>query len=61
MPKADEYRKIADEYCRLAGEAKTDIDRVNLLDRARAWLEVASQEEKVEREHSIKPPARQRS
>jgi hypothetical protein len=61
MPKADEYRKIADEYCRLAGEAKTDIDRVNLLERARAWLDVASQEEKIARDESVKPPARPRS
>jgi hypothetical protein len=32
MPTSDEYRKIADEYYRLAREAKTEADRLSLLD-----------------------------
>ena len=32
MPTSDEYRKIADEYYRLAREAKTEADRLSLLE-----------------------------
>lgn len=47
MPTSDEYRKIAEEYYRLAREAKTETDRVALLDLAQTWLEAASREGKT--------------
>jgi hypothetical protein len=45
MPTPDEYRKIAETYYRLAREAKTEADRLALLDLAKGWLEAASREE----------------
>ena len=45
MPASDEYRKIAEEYYRLAREAKTETDRLALLALAQTWLEAASREE----------------
>jgi hypothetical protein len=47
MPTSEEYRKIADEYTRLAGEAKTETDRLALLDQARTWLEAASRRDEM--------------
>ena len=44
MPTPDEYRKIAETYYRLAREAKTEADRLALLDLAKSWLEAASRE-----------------
>jgi hypothetical protein len=44
MPASDEYRKIAEEYYRLAREAKTETDRLALLALAQNWLEAASRE-----------------
>ena len=41
MPTPDEYRKIAETYYRLAREAKTEADRLALLDLAKSWLEAA--------------------
>jgi hypothetical protein len=45
MPTPDEYRKIAETYYRLAREAKTEADRLALLDLAKSWLEAASRED----------------
>jgi len=45
MPIADEYRKIAEEYVRLAREAKTETDRLALLDLAHTWLEAGSRQD----------------
>ena len=45
MPTPDEYRKIAETYYHLAREAKTEADRLALLDLAKNWLEAASREE----------------
>ena len=45
MPTPDEYRKIAETYYRLAREAKTEEDRLALLDLAKNWLEAASRED----------------
>jgi hypothetical protein len=45
MPTPDEYRKIAETYYRLAREAKTEVDRLALLDLAKSWLEAASRED----------------
>ena len=45
MPTPDDYRKIAETYYRLAREAKTEADRLALLDLAKSWLEVASRED----------------
>jgi hypothetical protein len=45
MPTPDEYRKIAETYYRLAREAKTEADRLALLDLAKSWLEAASCED----------------
>jgi hypothetical protein len=44
MRTSDEYRKIAEEYDRLASEAKTETDRLALLDLARTWLDTASRQ-----------------
>ena len=45
MPTPDEYRKIAETYYRLACDAKTEADRLALLDLAKSWLEAASRED----------------
>src|SRR5215472_8561619 len=45
MPTPDDYRKIAETYSRLAREAKTEADRLALLDLAKSWLEAASRED----------------
>jgi hypothetical protein len=45
MPTPDEYRKIAETYYHLARQAKTEADRLALLDLAKNWLEAASREE----------------
>jgi hypothetical protein len=45
MPTSEEYRQTAEEYVRLAGEAKTEADRVACLDVAHSWLEAASRQE----------------
>jgi hypothetical protein len=45
MPTPDEHRKIAETYYRLAREAKTEADRLVLLDLAKSWLETASRED----------------
>ena len=45
MPTPDEYRKIAETYYRLAREAKTEADRLALLDLAKSWLDAASRED----------------
>jgi hypothetical protein len=45
MPTPDEYRKIAETCYRLAREAKTEADRLALLDLAKGWLEAASRED----------------
>jgi hypothetical protein len=52
MPASDEYRKIADEYYRLAGEAKTETDRLALLELAKHWLDAASREDKMASEQA---------
>ncbi len=44
MPTPDEHREIAETYYRLAREAKTEADRLALLDLAHSWLEAASGE-----------------
>jgi len=50
MSTADEYRKIAEEYDRLACEAKTETDRLALLDLAHTWLDTASRQDKMNHE-----------
>ena len=45
MPTPEEYRKTAESYYRLAREAKTDADRLALLQLAERWLEIASRED----------------
>ena len=45
MRTPDEYRKIAVAYYRLAREAKTEADRLALLDLAQSWLEAALRED----------------
>lgn len=47
MPTSDEYRKIADEYYRLAREGKTETDRLTLLDLAETWREAASRQDEM--------------
>jgi hypothetical protein len=41
----DEYRKIAETYYRLAREAKTEAERLALLNLAQSWLAAASRED----------------
>jgi hypothetical protein len=45
MPTTDEYRRIAEEYYRLAREAKTETDRLALLELANTWLDTASRQD----------------
>ena len=47
MPISDEYRKIAEEYYRLAREAKTETDRLALLELAETWQQVASRQDEM--------------
>ena len=47
MPAPDEYRKIAEEYYRLAREAKTEADRLALLDLAETWQQLASRQDEM--------------
>ena len=47
MPTSDEYRKTADDCYRLAREAKTETDRLALLDLAGTWLETASRQDEM--------------
>ena len=44
MRTLDEYRKIAEEYVRLASEAKSETDRLALLDLARTWFDTAARQ-----------------
>ena len=45
MATSDEYRKVAEEYDRLASEAKTETDRVALLNLAETWFDNASRQD----------------
>jgi hypothetical protein len=45
MSTSDEYRKVAEEYDRLAREAKTEADRLALLDLAETWFDTASRQD----------------
>jgi hypothetical protein len=47
MSTAAEYRKIAEEYDRLAREAKTETDRLALLGLAENWFENASRQDEM--------------
>ena len=47
MSTAAEYRKIAEEYDRLAREAKTETDRLALLSLAESWFENASRQDEM--------------
>ena len=47
MQASDEYRKIAEEYYRLAREAKTETDRLALLDLAETWQQLASHQDEM--------------
>ena len=56
MSTADEYRKIAEEYDRLALEAKTETDRLALLDLAHTWLDTASRQDEINHEQVAEAP-----
>jgi hypothetical protein len=45
MATSDEYRKVAEEYDRLAREAKTEADRLALLNLAETWFDTASRQD----------------
>jgi len=45
METPDKYREYAAECFRLASEAKTEADRKTLLQLARAWKEVAEEQQ----------------
>jgi len=49
MSTADEYREKADECYRMANEAKTEADRIALLELAKTWLEAAARAEEADR------------
>ncbi len=42
MPTSDEYRKISEKYYRFARDARTETDRLALLDLAETWQQRAS-------------------
>ena len=62
MRTSDAYRKIAEEYDRLASEAEAETDRLALLDLARTWFDTASRQAEMspvqiaKRSHNIKNP-----
>ena len=57
MPTPEEYRKTAEAYFRLALEAKTETDRLALLELAEHWLEAASREDnKIEQAAAAHTP-----
>jgi hypothetical protein len=56
MSTADEYRKIAEEYDRLACEAKTETDRLALLDLAHTWLDTASRQDEINHQQVVDAP-----
>jgi hypothetical protein len=45
MSTSKEYRKVAEEYDRLAREAKTEADRLALLNLAETWFDTASRQD----------------
>ena len=47
MPTSNQYRQSAEECYRLAGEAKTETDRLACLELARTWLEAASRRDEM--------------
>ena len=46
-PTSNQYRQSAEECYRLAGEAKTETDRLACLELARTWLEAASRRDEM--------------
>ena len=60
MPTPEEYRKTAEAYYRLALEAKTEADRLALLELAQSWFEAASREDNKtsERAATAQKPSR---
>jgi len=70
MSTSNDYSKLAEKCYRLAGEAKTEADRIACLELAQNWLEMASRRdemtpeqiagaEKLERERKETPEAPQ--
>jgi|GEM_PF-4704986 hypothetical protein len=47
MPTSNECRQRAEECYRLAGEAKTEADRLACLELARTWLETAVRQDEM--------------
>ena len=47
MPTSNECREIAEKCYRWASEAKTETDRLALLDLARTWLDAASSQDEM--------------
>ena len=47
MSTSDDYSKLAEKCYRLAGEAKTEADRIACLDLAQGWLEMASRQDEA--------------
>jgi hypothetical protein len=45
---AQDYRRNAEECLRLAREAKTDIERQQLIEMANAWVQAAAAEDAKE-------------
>jgi hypothetical protein len=55
MPADSDYLKMAEECYRLAREAKTETDRLALLDLARTWIEAASREQDEAQKRAAEP------
>lgn len=47
MSTSDDYSKLAEKCYRLAGEAKSEADRVACLELAQGWLEMASRQDEA--------------
>jgi len=47
MSTSDDYSKLAEKCYRLAGEAKTEADRIACLELAQNWLEMASRQDEM--------------
>jgi hypothetical protein len=47
MSTSDDYSKLAEKCYRLAGEAKSEADRIACLELAQGWLELASRQDEA--------------
>jgi hypothetical protein len=55
MASQDEYRKFAQQCVKFAAQSKSDEDRTNFVEMARAWRRVALAPEDVARQADTEP------